>query len=88
MPNGAADSSTGNTLRPVSTFIVRIWLEWSESGSCWRGQIEHLQSRQRCVFLNLEKMVIFIQDYVGIPTGKDNPVIGKNESQNNVTQEE
>jgi len=82
MPNREAGSNSKNTLHPVSTFIVRIWLEWSESGSCWRGQIEHVQSRQKCAFLNLEEMVIFIQDYVTMPTGKDNLVKGDGSRKN------
>jgi hypothetical protein len=71
MPHRVAGSNTRYTLHPVSTFIVRIWLERSESGSCWRGQIEHLQSRQRCAFLNLEEMVTFIRGYVTMRIGTD-----------------
>ncbi|MGE5463286.1 MAG: hypothetical protein ACM3PS_08020 [Syntrophothermus sp.] len=59
-----------------STFIIRIWLEWSESGSCWRGQIEHIQSRQKSAFLNLEEMGGFIQNFVAIPAGRNDPVKG------------
>ncbi len=54
-----------------STFVVRIWLEWSESGSCWRGQIEHLQSKQKHAFLRLEQMSTFIQKYVAMPLERE-----------------
>jgi hypothetical protein len=57
-----------------STFVVRIWLEWSESGSCWRGQIEHMQSRQKGAFLNLEEMGGFIQKFVSVPAGRNDPI--------------
>jgi len=59
-----------------NTFIVRIWLEWSKTAPDWRGQIEHVQSRQKCAFLNLEEMVTFIQGYVSMHVGKDNLVKG------------
>lgn len=57
-----------------SAFVVRIWLEWSESGACWRGQIEHLQSKQKHAFLHLEQMLAFMQNYVAMPLEKENPV--------------
>ena len=82
MPLRAEGTESENSLYPASTFIVRIWLEWSESGSCWRGQIEHLQSRQRCAFLNLKEMVKFIQGYVSMLVGKDNIVKGDDSRKN------
>ena len=62
---------------PVNTFIVRIWLEWSKAGSCWRGQIVHAQSGNKSAFLTLDKMLRFIQDYSSIPEsdGKENTEI-------------
>ena len=49
-----------------NTFLVRIWLEWSEAGSCWRGQIVHVQSGERKYFLHLEDMLRFMQGYVSM----------------------
>lgn len=59
-----------------SMFIVRIWREWSQNGSGWRGQIEHVQSRQKYAFLNLGEMVKFMQGYVAISAGEDDSVKG------------
>ena len=50
-----------------STFIVRVWLEWSAAGSCWRGQVIHVQSGERKYFLHLEDMLRFMQGYVSMP---------------------
>ena len=50
-----------------STFIVRIWMEWSKTGSCWRGQIVHAQSGERMSFLCFDDMLRFIQGYVAMP---------------------
>lgn len=47
-----------------NTFIVRIWLEWSKDGPCWRGQIVHAQSGEKMAFLSLESMLAFIRSYV------------------------
>lgn len=62
---------------PVSTFVVRIWHEWSAEGSRWRGRIEHLQSGESAAFLDLEVALAFIRrftalpDQAGQPAGKD-----------------
>lgn len=50
-----------------NTFVVRIWMEWSETCSAWRGQIEYLQSGKKATFLTLQGMVTFIQSYVSMP---------------------
>ena len=31
----------------LSTYIIRIWQDWSLSGTHWRGRIEYLQTGQR-----------------------------------------
>jgi hypothetical protein len=66
-------SSSGNT------FVVRIWMEWSQSGSAWRGQIEHLQYGNKASFLTLQEVVRFMQDYVSMPTIGSNPKGGEHE---------
>jgi hypothetical protein len=48
---------------PLSTFVVRFWREWSAAGSRWRGRIEHLQSGQRAVFLDVDGMLDFIRRF-------------------------
>jgi hypothetical protein len=62
----------GNTMQdldrpsvaPGNTFVVRIWLEWSKTGPCWRGQIVHAQSGGKMGFLCLEDMLRFMRGYV------------------------
>jgi hypothetical protein len=48
---------------PLSTFVVRFWREWSAAGSRWRGRIEHLQSGQGAVFLDVDGMLGFIRRF-------------------------
>ena len=45
----------------VSTFVVRIWQEWSLSSPRWRGRIEHLQSGRTLAFQELEQALTFIR---------------------------
>jgi hypothetical protein len=43
------------------TFVIRIWPEYSLSGSRWRGRIEHLQSGRHLAFEDLDRMLAFIR---------------------------
>ena len=45
----------------VSTFIVRFWQEWSASGPCWRGRINHVQSGESATFIDSGRMLQFVQ---------------------------
>jgi hypothetical protein len=45
---------------PVSTFVVRFWREWSSAGPRWRGRIDHVQSDQSVMFLELQGMLDFL----------------------------
>jgi hypothetical protein len=54
-----------------STFVIRIWLEWSQTGSCWRGQITHVQSSKRIYFTCLDNMLNFIQGHVAMPKAEE-----------------
>jgi hypothetical protein len=63
-----------------STFIVRIWLEWSKAGSCWRGQIVHAQSGKKMAFLCLDEMLRFIRGYVSIPDADEGNLLEEFES--------
>jgi len=51
---------------PVSTFVVRMWHEWSAHGSRWRGRIEHLQSGESAAFLDQDGMLDFICRFVAM----------------------
>jgi hypothetical protein len=48
---------------PVSTFVLRFWLERSISGARWRGSIVHIPSGERSEFLHVEELLIFIQKF-------------------------
>jgi hypothetical protein len=58
---------------PVSTFVVRIWPEWSADGPCCRGRIEHLQSGESAAFLDLEDALAFIRRFTALPDQAGQP---------------
>jgi len=62
--------SKPNFSRPISTFVIRVWQEWSTEGATWRGNIEHLESKQRSGFQDLEHMLTFLRTFE-IFTGED-----------------
>ena len=45
----------------VSTFVIRVWQDWSLSGPRWYGRIEHLQSGRRLSFQEPEPILAFIR---------------------------
>jgi len=47
----------------MSTFVIRIWREWSSEDATWRGNIEHLESKQHSSFLDFEKMLAFLRSF-------------------------
>jgi hypothetical protein len=58
---------------PISTFVVRMWHEWSVDGSRWRGRIEHLQSGESAAFLDLEGALAFIRRFTALPDQAGQP---------------
>lgn len=50
----------------MNTFVVRLWTERSATGSYWRGQIEHVQSRESTAFADVDSMLSFIGRFVEI----------------------
>ena len=46
---------------PVSTFVIRVWREWSTSTTGWRGSVEHLESSTRAAFEDFERLQRFFQ---------------------------
>ena len=52
------------------TFVIRIWHDWSLSGSHWRGRIEHLQSGQHAAFEELDQILPFIRSSGGLAENK------------------
>lgn len=55
---------------PASTFVIRIWREWTVAREGWRGQIDHVQSGKSCAFLELPELLDFIRSF-DIMTGED-----------------
>jgi hypothetical protein len=49
------------------TFVVRFWRETSAGEVRWRGQIEHVQSREAVTFLDVQAMLGYMQKF-GIVT--------------------
>ena len=55
--------SKTNLSHPMSTFVIRIWREWSIEGAIWRGNIEHLESKKRSGFQDFERMLAFLHSF-------------------------
>jgi hypothetical protein len=53
---------------PVSTFVVRIWPEWSAQGPAWRGHVVHLQSGCKRGFRETATMLAFMNQMAAIET--------------------
>ena len=47
----------------VLTFVLRIQREATTGGMRWRGSIEHVQSGEKAVFLELEAMLVFLRRF-------------------------
>ena len=53
--------------RQTCAFVVRVWLEESDSStddSQWRGHITHVLSSQRLYFEDLKEMAAFVEQYL------------------------
>jgi hypothetical protein len=50
-------------VEPVSTFVVRLWRDWSAAGPRWRGRIEHVQRGESTAFLELGAMLGFMRRF-------------------------
>jgi hypothetical protein len=47
----------------VSTFVIRLWYEWTAEGPRWRGQIEHVQSGRSAAFLDVDTLLHFLRRF-------------------------
>ncbi len=47
----------------VSTFVIRLWREWSVAGSRWRGRIDHVQSGESAAFLGHDGLLDFLRRF-------------------------
>ncbi len=52
-----------------NTFVVRLWREWSVAGPRGHGRIEHVQSGESAVFLDLDAILDFIRRITAMPEG-------------------
>lgn len=57
-------------LPAISTFVIRIWHDWSLSGPRWVGRIEHLQSGRSRAFHELEEATDFIFAHGALSPGQ------------------
>ena len=53
-----------SSIPPASTFVIRFWRDWSSAGSRWRARIEHLQSGESAICLDLKGISEFMQRLV------------------------
>ena len=53
-----AESNTSNSA--ASTFIIRIWREWSLTESRWYGRIEQLHTNQTLTFREFSQLLNFL----------------------------
>lgn len=51
---------------PMLTFVLRFQRETIAGEARWRGSIEHVPSRERAAFLEIDDMLSFLQRF-GIP---------------------
>lgn len=51
----------------AASFVVRIWKQGESTGPECRGWVEHVQSGQRTLFLGLDRLLLIIARYVGVP---------------------
>jgi hypothetical protein len=63
-------SQSAGLATTMATFVVRFWREISAGEARWRGQIEHVQSRDSVSFSDLEAMLQFMHGF-GIAGGKE-----------------
>jgi hypothetical protein len=47
----------------MAIFVVRIWCETSAGEPRWRGQIEHVQSKEHVAFLEWDTMLRFLRRF-------------------------
>jgi len=47
----------------ILTFVLRFQCEATTGKTCWRGSIEHVQSGEKAVFLELEAMLAFLRRF-------------------------
>jgi hypothetical protein len=46
---------------PAGTFVIRLWIEWTDGAPFWRGSIRHLQTSDQVAFEDLDAACEFIR---------------------------
>ncbi len=59
---------------PANTFVIRSWRERSVAGPRWRGRIEHIQSGETTIFLDVDATLDFLRRLGIIPDGESQAV--------------
>jgi len=58
------------------SFVIRVWHEALDSQGnivAWRGSIDHVGSDERIHFEDLDRIVKFIQEQVGLESRRSRP---------------
>jgi len=56
---------------PVSTFVIRIWHEWSAKRTRWHGRVEHVQSGESTALQSEQALLEFIRRFGALPTDNE-----------------
>ncbi len=67
LPDGRTDEAA--LRRDIHSFIVRIWNEATDQNGVpvtWRGSIDHVGGGERLYFYELDGVIRFIQEQLGI----------------------
>lgn len=72
MPAGSAESASG-ARPPVSTFVIRLWWEWSAAEPQWRGRIDHVQSGESGAFIDIDGLLDFMRRFGALAAAPRRP---------------
>jgi hypothetical protein len=59
--------------RKEHLFVVRLWRETDGQPRTWRGSIDHVATRQRHYFSDIEALTSHINDHIEMPQTRDSP---------------
>ena len=68
-----SENEEGDVEGDTCSFIVRIWNEGSDSDARitdWRGSVDCIGNGHQLHFYDLERLVQFIQEQVGLQSGR------------------
>jgi hypothetical protein len=56
---------------PACTFVIRLWVEWTDGAPFWRGSIRHLQTTEQLAFQELDGACEFIRTCLARPSPEE-----------------